>query len=85
MTVTTGDDQAARGVSGEPMEMRRGPNYAPPATAPAQSAPDVAWGNARAPDGQFGAPPSRPSRTPLLLLIAALAVIVAIAVLLLIL
>lgn len=76
--MTTGDDQLAQGDSIEPLEMRRGPNYY---GQPGQYGPP-GYG---APKGRVGdgEPPTKGSRVPLLLLVGALALAVAIIVLLL--
>jgi hypothetical protein len=83
MTLTTGDEQPDQGVSGEPLEMRRGPNYGQPGQGYGQPRYGPPAGDWPAGYGQYGGPPRRRSRAPLLLLIGALALTVAIIVLLL--
>jgi hypothetical protein len=83
MTLTTGDDQPAEGASGKPLEIRRGPNYGQPGQ-PGYGPPPAPGGYGPPPaPGGYGQPPMRRSRVPLLLLIGALALAVAIIVLLL--
>jgi hypothetical protein len=81
MTVTTGDEQAA---SDEPLEMRRGTNYGQP--GPNYSQPgQYGQPGYRPPSGPagYGQPSASKSRVPLVVLVAALALGVAIVVLLL--
>jgi hypothetical protein len=83
MTVTTGDEEPARGVSGEPLDMRRGSNYDPPAQGyegPRYGAPA---GSPGLPGSSMEAPRTERRGARLLLVFGALVLAVVITVVLL--